>query len=120
MSERGLPPYPASDDWRQWATQLVEYLLNEARSEEFVAPRTVALLHQVPPLTYKTVQNGLLMYDPLIGYPVFSYEDDWLSLGSAYNISNNFNVTWDGPVDRIMYWKDDNDAYSSAEIKYYG
>ncbi len=62
MSERGLPPYPVGGDWRTWATQLVDYLSNQARSEEFVAPRSVALSHQLPNEVYRAIDDGVLMY----------------------------------------------------------
>lgn len=78
MSERGLPPYPLGGDWQTWARQLVEYLNNQARSEEFVAPRVVSLLHQIPPVDqYRALEDGLLMYDPSLGVPVYSKNGQW-------------------------------------------
>jgi len=78
MPERGLPPYPLSDNWREWAQQIVEYLVNQARSEEFVAPRTLGLSHQLPNEVYRAVVDGLVMFDPDRSAPVFSENGDWV------------------------------------------
>lgn len=93
MSERGLPPYPLTNDWKSWATQIVEFLISEARSEEFVAPRVISLLHQIPPDIYRPLDDGLVMFDPSLGVPVFSEGGQWRQFTKSGDL--NYLVTDD-------------------------
>ena len=93
MSERGLPPYPMTGDWKAWAIQLVEFLSVQGRSEEFMAPRAVPLMHQLPNEVYRAVDAGVLMFDPLTGQPVVSVGGVWVQL----SLSNTFLGLTDSP-----------------------
>ncbi|NKB39455.1 MAG: hypothetical protein GKR86_00085 [Ilumatobacter sp.] len=88
MSERGLPPYPLGGDWLTWARQLVEFLSNEARSEEFVAPRVVGLSHQTPNEVYRAIDDGLMMFDSVRQLPVFSLNGVWVAFGGEVVIND--------------------------------
>ncbi len=78
MSTRALPPFPpGGDDWRSWALQLVEFLRNRDESRAEVIPQSVLLEHQRTGTPARAAQEGVLMYDPVAGYPVVSKGGKW-------------------------------------------
>jgi hypothetical protein len=75
MAERSIPPYPGGD-WRSWALQLVEYLRRDTPRQEEVLPRVIQLGFQIGGERAST--DGLVMYSPTEGVPVYSKNGQWL------------------------------------------
>lgn len=71
------PPYPSAD-LKKWSLELVEYLIR-VQETDAVRPMAVQLEHRLnnPNRLEKAVQDGLVMYDPAIGLPVFSKNGAW-------------------------------------------
>ena len=77
MRRKAPAPTPLSAnprDLQNWATQLVNYLEDyNANQEVLAAP--VMLQHRVG--NEKAVQDGLVMFDALIGEPIYSSAGSW-------------------------------------------
>jgi len=71
---KSLPPYPHSD-LQAWARQLVEYLSSKERVEQEQPPAAVQLLHQKG--EDKALFDGVVMYAPDRGFPVYSLNGEW-------------------------------------------
>jgi hypothetical protein len=73
-----LPPYPTGD-LRLWATQLVEYILDKERSTSGINnARPVFLQHMTG--DERALEDGILMFDPVLNKPVVSLGGAWVAL----------------------------------------
>lgn len=71
-----LPPQPDQGDLRNWARQLVDYIINKERSADFaVQARPVQLQHITG--GEKAFVDGLVMWDVTNGIPVYSKAGQW-------------------------------------------
>lgn len=75
-----LPPYPGGD-LREWARQVVDYLLSRERIEQETLPQVVLLPHKKG--GEKALTDGLLMYDPVAGEPVFTKNGQWCRMSDG-------------------------------------
>ena len=71
------PPTPTGNSWQTWATQLNEYLLRQTEGE--IVPEPVLLEHQVTRDAKATV-DGIMMFDPVLGAPVYSAGGAWVPI----------------------------------------
>ncbi len=76
MPNHPLPPYPGND-WREWAIRLVEFIGRPQPRTTEVLPSTPMLAHQLPTTLQRATENGVLMYNPGQGVPVFSRDRSW-------------------------------------------
>lgn len=81
MSSR-QPPYPTGSDWRSWATKLVEFLTSNEPIEQETFPTPLQLPHRITG-TEKALEDGLMMYDPVAGEPVFSKGGQWCKVSDG-------------------------------------
>lgn len=73
---RTLPPYPSGNNWFIWATQLVDFLMARERIEQESLPQVLQLPHKKG--GEKALADGLLMYDPVAGEPVYTKNGQWV------------------------------------------
>lgn len=71
-----LPPYPTGN-LREWAVQIVDYLANQGAETEEVEPPVIISLRHAIEGNEKAVTDGIVMYDPAIGLPIFSKNGSW-------------------------------------------
>lgn len=71
MIER--PPYPSGDLY-QWALDIVAYIERSSGNDELSAA-PVFLQHRVG--DEKAVTDGIMMFDPALGEPVYSHNGVW-------------------------------------------
>lgn len=71
-----LPPFPSGNSWKAWATNLVEYLTREAQIESRTDPQPLQLPWRMG--NEKATQDGLMMYDAVLGVPIYSKNGQWL------------------------------------------
>lgn len=74
MTSRGLPPYPRGD-LNAWARQIVDYLLTREQINTETLPQPVQLPHRIG--NEKALADGLILYDPVAGEPVYSKAGQW-------------------------------------------
>lgn len=75
-----IPPIPRpSSDVRTWATNVTAYLQALETATKQVSPKVVQLLHKTD--ESKAAVDGLLMFDPVLGVPVYSHNGAWHPLG---------------------------------------
>ena len=78
-----IPPSPYSvSSWQDWANQMLEYIQDSSPSQAAVAPRPVFLEHKIPSVPASAATDGILMYDPLSGEPVYSVNGEWKPMTS--------------------------------------
>lgn len=76
------PPYPGGEDWRSWATKLIEFLTSGQPIEQETQPTPVQLPHRIRG-DEKAFTDGLLMYDVTAGEPVFSKNGQWCKVSDG-------------------------------------
>lgn len=71
-----LPPNPKYfPSLTEWANKLYEYFANQAEVQQPVNPQPVLLPHRVDSEMERATTAGILLYDPVNGFPVISKND---------------------------------------------
>ena len=84
-----LPPFPTGD-LRVWANQLVEYLQQREGIGSEVLPTSISLQHRIDD-SAKAIQDGILMYDPVLSKPLVSISGAWVPI--AIDIATTYRAT---------------------------
>lgn len=92
---RALPPYPSDGSWQSWATKVYEWLVSRDQSRQEVLPQTVLLESQTDKELARATADGMMMFDPIIGLPVFSRRDNWVPISTVTGAGVQFNYRWD-------------------------
>ena len=102
-----LPPAPPDEfgGLKDWANEVYEYLTSQAISTEEVEAAPIFLSHVDG--SEKLFTDGLMMFDPSVPAPVYSYGGQWRSLYGA--VSPGINMVWRGP------WDDDT-TYHEGDV----
>ena len=78
-----VPPYPGSD-WRAWANELVNFLMQQNDSFAEKTPQTVQLEHMRG--GEKALTDGMIMYDPDSEEVVVSKGGVWTKVSDGTTI----------------------------------
>lgn len=78
---RTLPPYPSGNNWYEWATLLVDFLMARERIEQESLPQPIQLPHRIS--DEKALADGLLMYDPVAGEVIVSKGGQWTKISDG-------------------------------------
>lgn len=76
MSAGTLPPFPGKD-LNEWARKIYAYL-NDQSQEKMIKSGPVLLQHRTS--GEKATTDGIMMYDPQLGEPVYSKNGAWYKL----------------------------------------
>lgn len=70
-------PDPAKyNNWVAWAKDL-ERVLRQSEAMKPVNPTVILLEHMVADRPASAAVDGLLMFDPTLGCPVYSHDGEW-------------------------------------------
>ncbi len=89
MSRVPPSPYSASN-WQDWANQMLEYIQDSSPSQAAVSPRPVFLEHKIPSVPASAATDGIMMYDPVSGEPVYSVNGEWEKMVTETALSDPF------------------------------
>ena len=80
MPNHPLPPYPGNN-WRDWALRMVEFIGRPQPRSTETLPEAILLAHRRD--GDRATTPGIMMYDPVLGMPVFSRDGTWHNTATA-------------------------------------